>query len=832
MVAPVSRAAADVPCTVVCRPPDVDLIREEIWSAERVALDTEVPIEGPSAGELRVLSIAVRSPSGERVFVVDVRDLDPTLLAPVLSGVTADAWNAGFDARVLDAAIWNTSDTTAEITWWDAQLADALLHQGRSGFTWYHGLAWATAHYVGIHAAGKGTVQRSFTASDDLTETQIAYAAADAVHTLWVADAIRSELHRAGLDEICAIEQGARPFLDQMERTGIWFDWEGWEAELVRIEAQRRTVLGRLASMTGGGQGSLFDDVTEPTWNPASDSQTRAALNQWAEPEVRTWTAQRHGEPRLLNETDSMRAAVLKEIGGPLCEALLEVRNHAKIITTYGESIAEHLGADGRLRPQYLQVVGTNTGRLASRNPNAQNLAPQMKPFLRPQSDQRVFVYADLSQAELRYLAQVAEDEPLRRAFARDDDVHVRTAATMFGFDPAALATSDPARLQHLRQIAKALNFGIVYGSGAAALARALSAEGNPTTTDEAADLLARYRTTYPGTTAWAAARVAEIKRFADETAAIDWASSLRLARGFRDVSGIRREFRAVHGRWPSADEIAERHPDRMERPDIVAQVRWILEYPAPVALLSDGRPFRFAGRTLAGRRQTFELHLDRVMLSAAMSAIRSVEPGWAGVRRRFQHDHAVDLGDRSDTELERTFESRRLRRLYVEAIVSELGWPAAEMSLRRAARERVSAMVNAWRNAPIQGGVADVMLTAYGDLHRRLRRFTDAFPVQTVHDSVVVECNRAEASVVAAEVQAALESASRRFCPDVVPRADVDIRRSLAESDTLEGAADPTSTGRAIGVLEGGERPIALQPPSHRPPHDGIEMGTVGSDP
>ena len=94
--------------------------------------------------------------------------------------------------------------------------------------------------------------------------------------------------------------------------------------------------------------------------------------------------------------------------------------------------------------------------------------------------------------------------------------------------------------------------------------------------------------------------------------------------------------------------------------------------------------------------------------------------------------------------------------------------------------------MVNAWRNAPIQGAVADIMLVAYADLDHRLRRFPSARPVQTVHDSVVVECDRSDAPAVAAEVRAALEGASRRFCPDVEPRADVDIRTTLADDSVL----------------------------------------------
>lgn len=786
-----------MPCAVISAADELEPLRAALGSAVRVAIDTEVPVSGPAAGRLRVMSVATRAADGaEAAFVVDVADLDPTLLAPVLDGVVADGWNASFDARVLDAAVWASSDTTTALRWWDVQLADALLHQGRSGFTWYHGLAWATSHYLGVEAEGKGDVQTSYTADDPLSADQIAYAAADAVLTLWVGDAVRAELAVAGLDGIGDIEQAARPFLDQMERTGLPFDWEGWRRQLDDIERRRRDALGHLADLTGGGQGTLFDDVTEPTWNPGSDHQVKEALNRWSRPEVEAFTASRYGTGRLLEDTDSVSAPILREIGGPLSAAVLEWRNHAKILSTYGESIHDHVGDDGRLHPQYLQVVGTNTGRLASRNPNAQNFTPLLHPHLRPPEPGRVFVHADLSQAELRVLAQVANDEALRAAFARGDDVHLATAAMMFGFEPAALRASDPVRLAELRQVAKALNFGIAYGTGARALGRSLSAEGTPTTVDDAAELLATYRRTYPGTAAWAEQRIAEIQALRSETTAIDWPSSLRLASGLGDVAPLRRDLRRSLGRWPTVDELVAVHPRRSDHDpaDLAAEIGWLLGYSAPVALVGDGRPFTFASRTAAGRRQQFNLHLDRLFLSVVVEAVRSSETALVEVRSTFARRHDVDLRagpDLTDGQIERRFEDRALRRAYVEAVVDAVGTKAAEARLTRAASERVGAMVNAWRNAPIQGTVADVMLVAFADLDRRLRSVPDARPVQTVHDSVVVECDHAEAHRVAAIVRDSLERAMARFCPDVVPRADVDIRTSLADADTID--PDPT---------------------------------------
>ncbi len=789
-----TRDPSSVPCTFVHHASQLADLEKALRDAERVAIDTEVPIDGPRQHLLRVMSVAVRAPNGdERAFVVDARDLDPSLLGPLLTGVTADAWNANFDARVLDTAVWSSADTTPGLRWWDAQLADALLHQGRSGFTWFHGLAWATQHYLGIEAEGKGTTQLSYTAYDDLSETQIAYAAADAVETLWVSDQIRSEIDAAGLARICKIEMDARPLLDRMERSGLPFDRSGWEKELTEIEHRRRAAVGTLATLTGGGQGTLFDDVVEPTWNPGSDRQVREVLNTHAEAEVLAWTAARFGTARHLDDLDSVTAGVLREIGGELCEALLDHRRLDKILSTYGTSILEHLDDDGRMRPQYLQVVGTNTGRLASRNPNAQNFTPLMKPYVRPAEQQRVFVHADLSQAELRYLAQVADDEPLRAAFARGDDVHVSTAASMFGFDADELRSSDPDRLKHLRQIAKALNFGIAYGSGASALARSLTSEGTTTSVDEAKHLLAQYRRTYPGTTTWAEARIAEIEQVRQDAVAIDWPTTLRLARGFGAVRDIRRRLRRTQNRWPTAAEIAAVHPERhtREQAELEEDVAWLLQYSAPVALVAGGEPFTFSSRTESGRRQQFNLHLDRLFLSVVVEAVCDLSPGFAEIRRRFEIDHGVDLMPNgqppSEPEIARMFEDRELRRTYVDTIAAELGADVVDARLGRAARERVSVMVNAWRNAPIQGGVADIMLLAFGDLDERLRRYPSSRPIQTVHDSVVVECDLVDAESVRIEVTEALEQASLRVCPDVRPKADVDIRSSLAEADVLQ---------------------------------------------
>ncbi len=787
------RSPADVPLTLV-GPGDLSELGHHLRTSVARAIDTETVYDpdGPDVGPgpLRVLSAATRSSDGdERAWVVDANAVDPAELAAAVSGVEAAAWNADFDARVLDRDLFEPTRARGRdlepTTWWDAQLADALLHQGMSGFGFYHGLAWAAEWYLGIHAQGKGTTQLSYTADGPLSDEQVAYAAADAVETLWVSDVIRERIAEAGLERVCALEQRARPFLDRMERVGLPFDWERWQARLDDLSARLDEVMGDLAERTGGGQGSLFSEHLRPAWNPASERQAKEALNRWDPERVRNWMTRTRGETRLLRPTDSLSAAVLAEIGGDLCELLREHRDITKVLTTYGETIREHLHPDGRLHPEYLQVVGTNTGRLASRNPNAQNFSPRMKPHIRPTDPDRVFVYADLSQAELRFVTQVAGDANLRQAFLEGQDVHAATAERMFGVDMGALAVADPDRHAELRSKAKRINFGIVYGQRGAGLARSLSSSGVPTTRAEGEELLEAYLAAYPHIAAWVRERDEHIDALAAGLPPMDWPLTLRLHELWPIVRAARRTFRDDRGRWPSAEEV-----HRLVTVELTLdEVAWTLSFNAPVALRHDGQPFGFASYTLAGRRQQFTVHTEGLLASAALTVVRSAKPGPSRVRRRASERFGVPLDDRGELldaeRADKLLEDRALRRGLIDEVTASMGAVATATLLDRSLRDRVGRMGNAYRNAPIQGGVADVMLEAYGLLHERLATsHPRAAGVQTVHDSVVVECDRDEAEAVAVIVKRSMEEAMALWCPDVPAVADTDIRRSLSDHD------------------------------------------------
>jgi DNA polymerase-1 len=191
----------------------------------------------------------------------------------------------------------------------------------------------------------------------------------------------------------------------------------------------------------------------------------------------------------------STDASILDELaaqGHALPVKILEHRQIAKLKGTYTDALVRELDArTGRIHTSYM-MTGAATGRLASTDPNLQNIPVRTEEgrkireaFIAEKGHK--LVSADYSQIELRLLAHVAEIESLKEAFARGDDIHAITASEMFGVPVKGM---DPL----VRRRAKAINFGIIYGISAFGLANQLGI-GQP----EARDYIAKYFLRYPG---------------------------------------------------------------------------------------------------------------------------------------------------------------------------------------------------------------------------------------------------------------------------------------------------------------------------------------------
>jgi len=187
----------------------------------------------------------------------------------------------------------------------------------------------------------------------------------------------------------------------------------------------------------------------------------------------------------------STRESELEKIRGmhPVIDAILEYRELKKLLSTYIENLPAMLGADNRLHAEFIQT-GTTTGRLASQNPNLQNIPLHSK---RGQMIRHAFVASpgfslvslDYSQIELRLAAMLSGDEKFCEIFRSGRDIHTEVAAQVFGVAPEKVDGE-------MRRRAKVINFGILYGMGVNALRAQLGS-----TTAEAHQFLENYFSTF-----------------------------------------------------------------------------------------------------------------------------------------------------------------------------------------------------------------------------------------------------------------------------------------------------------------------------------------------
>lgn len=170
---------------------------------------------------------------------------------------------------------------------------------------------------------------------------------------------------------------------------------------------------------------------------------------------------------------------------------ILMYRQTAKLRGTYGETLADQADENGRIHTK-LNQTGTATGRLASSEPNLQNIPVRMemgrelrKYFVADEG--YTLIDADYSQIELRLLAVLSDDEAMKKAFLDGEDIHAEVASQVFGV-PIDEVTSEQ------RRRAKAVNFGIVYGIGEFSLAKDLGI-----TRKMAKEYIENYLGTYSG---------------------------------------------------------------------------------------------------------------------------------------------------------------------------------------------------------------------------------------------------------------------------------------------------------------------------------------------
>ncbi len=320
---------------------------------------------------------------------------------------------------------------------------------------------------------GKGAKQIGFDEVDVARATE--YAAEDADITLRLHSTLSAQLDAA--PRLAAlyrdIEMPTLEVLLAMERTGVLID--------AFLLAQHSEELGRRLHAL---EHEAHELAGQP-FNLASPKQLGEILFGRLELPVVKKTAT--GQP----STDEEVLQTLAE-DFPLPKLLLEHRGLAKLKSTYADKLPRMVNpSTGRVHTSFSQAVAV-TGRLASSDPNLQNIPIRTEEgrriraaFIAPRG--HVIVSADYSQIELRIMAHLSGDERLLEAFAKGEDVHRATAAEVFGVTPAEVTSEQ-------RRYAKVINFGLIYGMSAHGLAKNLGIDRAA-----AQGWIDRYFARYPG---------------------------------------------------------------------------------------------------------------------------------------------------------------------------------------------------------------------------------------------------------------------------------------------------------------------------------------------
>ncbi|MBN1639665.1 MAG: DNA polymerase I [Anaerolineae bacterium] len=442
----------------------------------------------PESGDLSDLPLFADQEGGVReqeAAPTETSDAEPQLpLATVVAHlrpffenreVAKYAHNASFDIEVLA----QTTGITVRGLSFDTMIAAWVLDPGSRSI----GLKAQAFTRLGIEMTqitdliGSGKSQLSF---DRVPVADAApYACADADMTFRLVEPLKAELRKLHQWELFAeIEMPMVPILVGMEMTGVRLDADvlkEMSAELDesqrQIERQIYELVGHEFNINSTKQLSevLFDELGLPKQG------------------IRKTT---HGYSTAADVLELLRRR------HPVIELILDQRQISKLKSTYVDALPALINPrTGRVHTSYNQT-GAVTGRLSSSNPNLQNipirteLGRQIRKAFVPREGW-LFLAADYSQIELRVLAHVSQDAALLDAFHRNQDVHARTAAAVYGIAIDAVTKQQ-------RAIAKTVNFGLIYGQSAYGLAQQTDLDY-----DEAERFIETYFAKYPGVKAW-----------------------------------------------------------------------------------------------------------------------------------------------------------------------------------------------------------------------------------------------------------------------------------------------------------------------------------------
>jgi DNA polymerase-1 len=457
-------------------------LQEKLTGTPRISLDTETTSVEPMRAKLVGISLATQA--GEGYYIPTGHQTgDPQLpeelvidaLRPFLTNGDTEiiGHNLKYDGLVLTRC--GLKPASYEF---DTMIAEWLVEPSSRRL----GLKDVADRYLRVNMTRIedliGTGKNQLNMADVPVEKVAPYAAADADIPLQLQSILQNRLedHNA-LDLFKDVEMPLVPILADMEEVGISLDvpfFQQMSAELQELSAEIKE--------------KVFKSIGYE-FNLNSTQQLSKALFESLKldpPDRRKKTA---------SGFYSTSAAVLEQMRGnhPVVDRILEYREYTKLKSTYVDALPQQINQETKRVHTSFNQTGSVTGRLASSNPNLQNipirteLGQRVRRGFIAEGTDSVLLTVDYSQIELRIVASMSNDKAMLSAFLEGQDIHTATASAVFDIP------IDQVNKEHRRQ-AKAINFGLIYGMSAFGLSHTTGL-----TLAESEDFVQAYFEQFPG---------------------------------------------------------------------------------------------------------------------------------------------------------------------------------------------------------------------------------------------------------------------------------------------------------------------------------------------
>jgi len=441
---------------------DLGTLTDEIKQKGMVSIDTETTSKDPLQAELVGISFSYEEDKAYYLpmahqYLGAPEQLSASRALNMLKGILEDEKIAKIGQNIkYDALVLKCHGVDLKGIYFDTMIASYIINPGIK----QHNLDYLAQHYLNHKMitykdiVGKGKNEINFSQVD--VERAKDYSCEDAEITLKLMSILDSQLESDKNQELFySLEMRLLPVLMDMELAGIKIDTAFFKQMSNNFAAQIREIQQKVYEEAG------------MEFNMNSPQQLGYVLFEKLQLPVQKKTSK--------TKAYSTDVKVLKKLASSnfaMPRLLLQYRTLSKLKSTYLDALVKIVNrSTGRIHTSYNQTV-TATGRLSSSNPNLQNIPIRgeegreiRKGFVA--EDGHFLLSADYSQVELRVFAHYSGDTAFMEAFRREEDIHSRTASEILGVQVNEITPE-------MRRVAKAINFGIIYGMGSQKLSEEL----------------------------------------------------------------------------------------------------------------------------------------------------------------------------------------------------------------------------------------------------------------------------------------------------------------------------------------------------------------------